>query len=98
MEDKTVLSDGEILESLPEGWKYDGTSLRGEWKFERFADMPDFVIRAVHLMNEVNHHADLSMDTKNKVVRISVTTHSEGRVTRADMQFAERLNGLRVIL
>lgn len=94
MEDKTVLSDDEIIQNLPEGWKYDGTSLRKEWKFEKFMQMPDFVIRAVQTMNELNHHADISMDTKAKIVHVSVTTHSEGCVTRADIQFAQRLNSI----
>lgn len=94
MEDKTILSDEEVMRSLPEGWKYDGSALRKEWKFEQFMQMPDFVIRAVQLMNEVNHHADISMDTKIKVVHISVTTHSECRVTQADIDFAQRLNSV----
>jgi pterin-4a-carbinolamine dehydratase len=94
MEDKTVLSEEEILSGMPEGWKYDGKSLRREWNFEVFRDMPNFVLKTVQLMNEVNHHADISMDTKTKTVRISVTTHSIDHVTRADVDFAKKINEL----
>lgn len=92
MENKTDLSDDEIKRGLPEGWSYSSNALHKSWHFERFMEMPDFVIRAVGLMNELNHHADISMNTKTKTVKVSVTTHSEGRVTRADMQFAEKVN------
>ena len=92
MEDKTVLSDDEIKRSLPEGWKYRGNALHKSWYFGKFRDMPDFVIKAVHLMNDVNHHADISMDTRTKTVKVSVTTHSEGRVTATDIDFAKKIN------
>ena len=91
MEDKTPLG-GEELRHLPEGWEYRGNALHKTWKFEKFMKMPDFVLKAVSLMNEVNHHADISMDTKNKIVSVSVTTHSAGCVTRADMEFARMLD------
>lgn len=79
---------------MPDGWEYRGNALHKSWHFKKFRDMPGFVIRAVHLMNDVNHHADISMDTKAKTVSVSVTAHSEGRATRADIQFAQRLNSI----
>ena len=91
MEDKTPLGE-EGLRHLPEGWKHSDNALHKTWHFDKFLQMPDFVLKAVSLMNEVNHHADISMDTKNKVVSISVTTHSAGCVTRADMEFARMLD------
>ena len=43
-------------------------------------------------ITEQNHHSDFSLDTGKRTIAVSVTTHSEGAVTRSDILFARPLN------
>ena len=43
-------------------------------------------------ITEQNHHPDFSLDTGKRTIAVSVTTHSEGAVTRSDILFARPLN------
>jgi 4a-hydroxytetrahydrobiopterin dehydratase len=44
---------------------------------------------------EANHHPDILIHGWNKV-RLTLSTHSEGRVTDADHAMAERIDGIEV--
>ena len=48
----------------------------------------------IETMDEKNHHSDLYFDTKNKIIKIKITTHSENAVTKADVNFAGALDKL----
>jgi 4a-hydroxytetrahydrobiopterin dehydratase len=52
-----------------------------------------FVNRVADLAEEVNHHPDILVHGWNKV-RLTLTTHSEGRVTDNDHAMAERIDSL----
>jgi pterin-4a-carbinolamine dehydratase len=43
-------------------------------------------------MDRNNHHSDLAVDSRTKVLKVSVTTHSAGAITQADVDFARALN------
>ena len=91
IEDKTVLTDEEIREGIAEGWEYDADKkeIRRVWHFERFVPTMAFVRKLTEVMDEQNHHSDIHLDSRAKTLTVTVTTHSENAVTRADMDFAK---------
>jgi len=96
MEDKTILIKEQIMEELKSlnNWIHKDNSLEKEFQFFKFSELIDFLKRIIHLMDSQNHHSDLFFDTKNKIIKVSVTTHSENAVTRADVEFVKALDKL----
>ena len=87
-----LLSDGEIATAL-EGreWRREGEALVRDWRFSDFAAAISFVERVAELAEAANHHPDILVHGWNKV-RLTLSTHSEGGVTAADLALAERLD------
>jgi pterin-4a-carbinolamine dehydratase len=93
-EDKGVLSVEEVdveLGSL-EGWSREGVIISRDFVLANFGDITAFLQHLVGTIAAQNHHPDFSLDTGTRTVAVSVTTHSEGAVTRADIDFARALN------
>ena len=82
-----------LLEHLP-GWVYRDHALEKSWQFFVFGELILFLKKCIKTMGEQNHHADLLLDTKNKILTLKVTTHSVGAVTRADVDFAQAVERL----
>lgn len=95
-EEKTRLSDGEIQSEVSklEGWDYLKATreLRRIWQFEKFVPTMAFVRMLTKVMDDNNHHSDLQLDSRNKKLTVTVTTHSENAITRADLDFAHAVN------
>jgi len=87
-----LLDDSEIDERLSgSSWRHEGGEI------VRDLDVPDFAA-AVALVNEVadaaeeaNHHPDILVHGYNKV-RITLSTHSAGGVTDADIAMAATID------
>ena len=96
MENKTVLTKEQIQEELKalNNWLYKNNSLKKEFQFFKFSELINFLKNIIKTMDEQNHHSDLNLDTKNKIIKIIVTTHSENAVTKADIDFARKLEYL----
>ena len=62
-----------------------------EFSFKNFKEAIDFVNRVATLAEEMNHHPDIIIHGY-KNVRLTLTTHSEGKVTDKDYQLAERID------
>ncbi|MGA1195458.1 MAG: 4a-hydroxytetrahydrobiopterin dehydratase [Candidatus Latescibacterota bacterium] len=96
IEDKTVLSEKEILSELAhlDGWEYvsEMRALRRVWQFEKFVPTMAFVRSLTQIMDENNHHSDLHLDSRKKTLTVTVTTHSENAITRSDVDFAKAIN------
>ena len=93
-EDKGVLGVEEVdteLESL-DGWSREGVTISRDFVLANFGDITAFLQHLVGTIAAQNHHPDFSLDTGTRTVAVSVTTHSEGAVTRADINFARALN------
>ena len=80
IEDKTLLTEDEIRAEVAdlEGWEY----LEDTQKncsafgiFEKFVPTMAFVRRLTEIMDENNHHSDISLNSKTKTLTVSVTTH-----------------------
>jgi 4a-hydroxytetrahydrobiopterin dehydratase len=77
------------LGSLP-GWSYEDNALRKEFKFKRFREAIDFVVRIAAQAEQQKHHPDLR-NVYNRVW-ITLNTHEAGdRVTDRDIALAHAI-------
>ena len=64
-----------------------------DYEFKDFVAAMAFVNRVADAAEEVNHHPDILVHGWNKV-RLTLTTHSEGRLTSSDHEMAKRIDAL----
>ena len=74
-------------------WREEDGELVRELKFPNFADAMAFVNQVADAAEEANHHPDLLIHGWNNV-RLSLFTHSEGRITDSDRQMARTIDDL----
>jgi 4a-hydroxytetrahydrobiopterin dehydratase len=74
-------------------WRQEGESLVRDLQFDDFKAAIAFVNRVADAAEEANHHPDILVHGWNKV-RLTLTTHSEGRLTDNDRAMAETIDGL----
>ncbi len=74
-------------------WREEGESLVRDSEFANFAAALAYVNRVGEVAEEANHHPDILIHGWNKV-RLTLSTHSEGRVTDADHAMAARIDAL----
>jgi 4a-hydroxytetrahydrobiopterin dehydratase len=89
-----TLSDAEItraLEALP-GWRFLDDALRKSFEFRGFRPAIAFIDRVAEVAVAARHHPDLC--NHYNVVEVTLTTHSEGGVTRADVALAEGIEAV----
>jgi 4a-hydroxytetrahydrobiopterin dehydratase len=90
----SLLSDEEIAQALVESpWERAGDAIAREREFEDFAAAIAFVNRVAEAAEAANHHPDILVHGWNKV-RLELSTHSEGGITRADLDMARTLDGV----
>lgn len=90
----TLLSDEQIAAGLEGGaWRREGQTLVREWRFADFRAAIAFVERVAEVAEDSNHHPDILVHGWNKV-QLTLSTHSEGGVTAADLALAQRLDQL----
>ena len=75
------------------GWREEGAELVRDFEFKDFADAMAFVNRVAEEAEARNHHPDILVHGWNKV-RLTLSTHSEGRITDNDHALAGRIDGL----
>lgn len=74
-------------------WRRDGESIAREWKLADFAAAIAFVNRVAEAAERAGHHPDIHVHDWNRV-RLELSTHSEGGITQADLDMAERIDSL----
>jgi 4a-hydroxytetrahydrobiopterin dehydratase len=74
-------------------WRQEGESLVRDLEFKDFAEAMAFVNRVAEAAEEANHHPDILVHGWNHV-RLTLTTHSAGKLTDNDRAMAERIDGL----
>lgn len=90
----TLLSDPEIEAGLASSeWQRDGQAIARELTFDDFGQAIAFVNRVADAAETANHHPDIHLHGWNKV-RLELSTHSEGGLTRADFDMAARIDDL----
>ena len=93
-EDKSTLTDEQLKAALTalDGWSWQGKAIVRRYLFQRFGDITRFMKHLADTIELANHHPDAILDTTTRSVTVTVTTHSAGRVTQADVDFARALN------
>ena len=64
-----------------------------DYEFKDFAEAMAFVNKVADAAEEADHHPDILVHGWNNV-RLSLFTHSEGRITDSDREMAQTIDGL----
>lgn len=89
-----LLPAGEIHARLAGGgWRVEGGSIVRDLQFSDFASAIAFVNRVADAAEGANHHPDILVHGWNRV-RLTLSTHSAGGVTAADLALAASLDAL----
>lgn len=75
-----------------EGWRRDGVAITREFDRGDFVGSIRFAEAIVEPAEELGHHPDLEITWAT--VRVRITTHSEGGLTDADFELAERIDAI----
>ena len=87
------LSDDAVAEAADRmGWERRDDSLVRTFERADFGSAMEFVIAVAQLAEGVNHHPDICIRW-NKV-ELTLSTHSAGGVTQADLDLAGAIEGL----
>jgi 4a-hydroxytetrahydrobiopterin dehydratase len=76
-----------------EDWKESNQELTKTFNFKDFVGAVDFVNQVKNVAEAYQHHPDLFIHSYNKV-KVTLTTHSEGRVTDKDYKVAKEIDKL----
>ena len=74
-------------------WRQEDQSLVRDYEFKDFAEAMAFVNRVAEAAEDANHHPDILVHDWNQV-RLTLTTHSAGKLTDSDHAMAQRIDGL----
>ncbi|HWV85314.1 MAG TPA: 4a-hydroxytetrahydrobiopterin dehydratase [Capillimicrobium sp.] len=74
-------------------WREDGDALVQDYEFADFAAAMLFVNKVAKVAEAMGHHPDILIHGWNKV-RLTLSTHDQGRVTDVDRQLAEAIDEL----
>jgi 4a-hydroxytetrahydrobiopterin dehydratase len=89
-----LLSDEQVTSGLEDTeWRREGDSIVRDRRFADFGAAIAFVERVAEVAEAANHHPDILVHGWNKV-RLTLSTHSEGGITGADLALAEQLDGV----
>ena len=85
--DDAAVSAG--LADLP-GWSLEGGKLHRDFVFEDFSEAFAFMTRVAMVAETMNHHPEWQ-NVWNRV-RVDLTTHDAGGLTRRDLDLAREMN------
>lgn len=88
----TLLTDAELqvrLADLPD-WERAGDAISRTIELPTFPDAIEFVRRVGEAAEEANHHPDI--DIRWRKVTLTLSTHSEGGLTEADVTMARQID------
>ena len=90
-----LLTDRQVvrrLASVP-GWKHRGNAIVKTYAFRKYLDGIAFVNRVALLAESQNHHPDMTVGWRN--VKLSLTTHDSGGLTKRDFRLAAAIDAKR---
>ena len=74
-------------------WRRDGDAIVRDLEFSDFKAAIAYVNRVADAAEAANHHPDIAVHGWNKV-RLTLSTHSVGGLTQADLDMARTLDGV----
>ena len=88
------LTQDEIANNLSSssGWIQEENQIAKLFQFKDFAESLSFVNKVGAEAEKMDHHPDIFIHSWNKV-KITISTHSEGGITKKDFQLAEKIEG-----
>lgn len=92
----SLLTQAEITNNLSSlsNWLQEGNQITKQFQFKDFIEALAFVNKAGAEAEKMDHHPDIFIHSWNKV-KITISTHSEGGITKKDIQLAEKIEGLK---
>ena len=88
------LDEDQIRDALAgTDWRNEGTAIVRDFRFADFAAAIAFVDRVAEVAERANHHPDILVHGWNRV-RLTLSTHTEGAVTDADLDLARAIDAL----
>jgi 4a-hydroxytetrahydrobiopterin dehydratase len=92
-----VLDPAAVDAALAEGlaWERHGQQLVKVHTERDFADALSFVNQVGEIAEEMNHHPDIEI--RWNTVTFTLSTHSAGGITNADLELAKRIDALPAI-
>ena len=72
-------------------WEKKDNYLVKEFEFGNFSEAVDFVNKIVPMANKADHHPDILIHSYKKV-KVTLTTHDEGKITEKDYQLAKEID------
>ena len=74
-----------------QNWSLNGAQLEREFTLDNFVKALEFVNAVGRLAEEADHHPDILIHGWNKV-RLTLSTHSAGGLTKSDFALAGRID------
>jgi 4a-hydroxytetrahydrobiopterin dehydratase len=76
-----------------EGWTHTANALHKKYTFQSFLPGIQFVNKIAEAAESAGHHPDIAINYN--VVSIDLSTHSEGGVTKKDLDLAGKIDQIR---
>jgi 4a-hydroxytetrahydrobiopterin dehydratase len=91
-----ILKSDEIAKTLStlSGWIQEEKQIAKEFQLKDFVEALAFVNKVGAEAEKMDHHPDIFIHSWNKV-KITISTHSEGGITKKDFQLAEKIEGVK---
>lgn len=91
---RMLLEDSEVKAGLAGGsWRREGIAIVREVECENFVAAIALVDQVARLAERANHHPDILVHSWNHL-RLTLSTHSEGGITQADVTLAGQIDAL----
>ena len=78
----------DALTALPD-WRIESGNLIREWTFATFVEAMQFVNRVALIAESIDHHPHI--DIRYRRVKLALSSHDVGGITRRDLRFAGQL-------
>lgn len=88
------LTDAELTDALAElsGWTQGEGKLHREYRFPDFVTAFGFMAKVALVAERMNHHPE--WENVYGTVRVHLTTHDAGGITRRDLELARAMDAL----
>ena len=91
-----AMSEAEIVKNLEAlaAWRMEGETITKKYEFPSFPEAIRFVNKVADLAEKADHHPDILINYRR--VTLTLSTHSEGGLTKKDFQLAgqiEKISG-----
>jgi 4a-hydroxytetrahydrobiopterin dehydratase len=86
-----AMSEAEIVKNLEAlaAWKLEGETITKKYEFPSFPEAIRFVNKVADLAERADHHPDILINYRR--VTLTLSTHSEGGLTKKDFQLAGQI-------